>query len=72
MVLAMEHQKGEVSMEQNVLLANIIGLAIAVPGVLLYAWSIYEGKFGSWKTFVGFAIAAIGCIYTLIASGALS
>lgn len=59
-------------MERNILLANIVGLAISAIGVFLYAWSVYTGKFGSWKTWVGFVIAVIGGVFTLIASGALS
>ena len=59
-------------MEQKVLLANIVGFVISAIGILLYAWSIYKDKFGSWKTFVGFLIAVVGAIVTLALSGELN
>ena len=61
-------------MEWTILTANIVGLAISVVGILLYCYGLYKSElpFLGWRTTVGFIVAAIGGVFTLIISGALS
>lgn len=59
-------------MEGNVLVGNIVGCATAAIGVFLYAYGVFvDGKFVSWKTFVGFGLAALGGVVSLIICGQL-
>lgn len=60
-------------MERNVLLANIVGLAISAIGVILYASGYFKGEklFQGWRTIVGFFIALAGGIVCLVLSGQL-